>query len=245
MDYVIPANPPEVVPLPKAFDAAHEALHPDQIDYASFGNNAALQRASNALKFAYDEGNAINHLRANPHDEDRAATHDRKVRERVDGFDRTFAQNFDGARADIQSELRRTEADLEQKAGLKANPAWSTAIVGTIQHMSPSERNQAVADLIEQGDHATLATLMDAPLLVSKLTAEQRDSIKTRVFMKVDPKGLALRDQLANALIKLDAASIASLTMRERLRAGTGPGEWKDRAKSAAVHNAATNLRRG
>ncbi len=35
---------PDAVELPKAFDEPHEALHPCQISYADFGENAALKR---------------------------------------------------------------------------------------------------------------------------------------------------------------------------------------------------------
>lgn len=233
---------PEVVELEKAFQAPPEPMHPGQIDYASFGDNAALKRASDALQHGWNEGVAINNLRANPHDEDRAATHDRKVRERVDAFDRSFAEMFDNANAGLKAELRAVEAELERKAGLKSNPAHFDAITASFHGFKPERRMATINELIEQGDHASLATLIEAPLFLTGLAAEVRDAIKTRVLHKVDPQGLALTDQLKLAIERMDNAANASLTMRAQLRAGTGQGEWKERAKRAAVRAAADNF---
>ena len=240
----IPKHNPEVVDLPKAFQSPPEAMHPGQIDYASFGDNAALKRASDALQYGWNEALAINTLRANPHDEDRAATHDRKVCERVDAFDRSFAETFDNANADLKAELRAVEAELERKAGLKPNPAHFDAITASFHGMKPELRMATISDLIAQGDHASLATLIEAPLFLTGLTAEVRDAIKTRVLNKVDPQAVALSDQLKLAIERMDNASYASLPMRAQLRAGTGQGEWKERAKQAAVRAAADNFTR-
>lgn len=233
---------PEVVELLKAFQAPPEVLHPGQIDYANFGNNAALKQASDALQHGWNEALAINNLRANPHDEDRAATHDRKVRERVDGFDRSFAEKFDNANAGLKAELRAVEAELERKAGLKSNPAHFDAITAAFYSMKPGQRMATINELIEQGDNASLATLIDAPLFLTGLTADVRDAIKLRVLHKVDPQGLSLSNQLKLAIERMDNAANASLTMRAQLRAGTGQGEWKERAKQAAVRAAADNF---
>lgn len=237
----LPSNPAEVVSLPKAFQAPPEMMHPGQIDYASFGGNAALKRASDALQHSWDEALAINELRANPHDEDRAATHDRKVRERVDGFDRSIANRYDGAIAGLRTEFAAVEARLISKAGLKANTLHFDAITASFHNMKPEQRMATIAQLIEQGDGASLATLVEAPLFLTGLTAEIRDSIKERLFRKVDPSGLALRDQLNLALERMDNAVNASLNMRAKLRAGTAQGEWKRRAQQAAVHAAREN----
>lgn len=240
----VPLHNPEVVELPKAFQAPPEALHGGQIDYASFGDNAALKRASDALQHGWNEAVAINNLRANPHDEDRAATHDRKMRERVDAFDRSFAEMFDNANAGLKAELRSVEAELERKAGLKSNSAHFDAITAAFHGMKPERRMATINELIEQSDHASLATLIEAPLFLTGLTAEVRDAIKLRVLHKVDPQGLSLSDQLKLAIERMDNAANASLSMRAQLRAGTGQGEWKERAKRAAVRAAADTFTR-
>ena len=187
---------------------------------------------------------AINKLRTSPHDEDRAATHDRKVRERVDAFDRSISQKFDGAKNELKAELRAVEGELDRKAGLKANPVHFDAITAAFHGMKPEQRIQTLNELIEQGDNASLATLIEAPLFLTGLPPEVRDGIKARVFAKVDPQGLALRDQLNLAIERMEAASFASLPMRAQLRAGTGQGEWKDRAKRAAAIAAADSFTR-
>lgn len=234
----IPKHNPEVVELPKAFDEPHEAIHPGQIDYAGFNDNATLKRASDCLGFGRDEARTINQLRTNPHDEDRAATHDRKVREACDKFDRSWAEKFDGAKAALLAELHSVEAALTMKAGLKSNPVHFDAITSSFHNFSVEKRMSTLSELIEQCDGASLATLIEAPLFLTGLTSEVRDSIKERLFRKIDPKGLALRDQLAIARVRMENASLASLPMRAQLRAGTSQGEWKNRAQLAAIHSA-------
>ena len=232
----IPQHNPEVVPLPKAFQAPPEAMHPGQIDYASFGDNAALKRASDALQHGWNEALAINELRANPHDEDRAATHDRKVRERHDGSARSFAEKFDNANAELKAELRAVEAELDRKAGLKPNMTVANLTVGTLQGMkNDGERMAAVSELLEDGDYETLATLMAVPRFTTQLPAAFLNGLRERVLHKVDPQGVKLRDHLKVAIEKMDNAATASIIMFSQLRAGTGQGEWKERAKQAAV----------
>ncbi|MGL5837030.1 MAG: hypothetical protein ACRCY3_00850 [Sphingorhabdus sp.] len=187
---------------------------------------------------AWDEGNAINDLRVNPHDEDKAATHDRKVRERVESSQHKFNEKFERALAGLNSELKRVESDLETKAGLKPNPVHFDAITASFHAMKPEQRMATVNELIEAQSYATLATLIEADRFLTGLTAEVRVGIRERVLMKVDPKGVALRDQLKVCLERANDAGTRSVTMFGSLRAGTNPGDWKIRAQQAAVHAA-------
>lgn len=238
----LPKAVPDVVELPKAFHAPNSALHPGQIDYTNYGNNPALKRAHDALKSNFDEAVAINELRANPCDEDRAATHDRKVRERCDGFERRAAEKLDGAVAALRAEVSAVEASLASKAGLKVNPAHLNIIVGTMQGLSPDKRTQTVNELIEKGDGATLAALLEVPLFATGLTERVRDSIKDRLFRKVDPQALALRDQLKLALDRMDKAMNETVRMFGSLKSGAGEGDWKRRAQKAAIQSAQDEL---
>ncbi len=240
----IPQHNPDVVELPTAFDEPHESIHSGQIDYAGFDNNPALKRASDSLGFGRVEASAINQLRVNPNPEHRAALHDRTVREACDKFDRSLAEKFDGAKAALLVELSSVEAALTTKAGLKSNPIYVDAITSSFFNMNAEKRMATLTELIEQCDGASLATLIAAPLFITGLTAESRDSIKERLFRRVDPKGLALRNQLNVALARLENASLASLPMRAKLRAGTGDGAWRERSKAAAARAAADNLAR-
>ena len=235
----LPEHNVEVVPLPKAFHAPNGYIHAGQVEAEAFPGNAALSAASAALGYGREEAEAINELRANPDDEDRAATHDRKVRERIDNFERTFAERFDNAKAGVENELKRTEADLVEAAGLKPNSAHFDAITSAFHQMKPEQRAATIAELIDQGDHASLATLIDAPLFLTGLTAEVRDSIRERVFHKVNPQAVKLRDHLKVVLKRIDEAGYVAPSMFGQLRSGTGPGEWKNRSKMAAAKAAA------
>ena len=235
---------PDIVELPKAFHAPHSALSPHNIDYASFGDNPALKRAFDALNYVFDEANSINEFRAKPSDEDRAATHDRKVRERCDKFEPNAAEKLDGAIVGLKSELASVESNLSTKAGLKSIPGHFDAITSCFFGFKAEKRVATVIELIEQGDGASLATLIEAPLFLTGLTAEVRDSIKERLYRKVDPMGFKLMEQLKLSINRMDNASIKALPMFGELRAGTGEGEWRKRAQMAAARNAAANASR-
>lgn len=212
---------PDEAALPRVFRNPSEHLHPAQIDYVGFGNNVALKAASDALAFAQERLAAIDELRANPHPEDKPATHARKVREAIAKFDGVWNEKWDDGKAALQGELKRAAAELNAKAGLKPVDRHFDAITATFFNMKPEERSKAIASLIEEGDFPTLATLIDAPLLVTKLTSEQRDGIKLRVLLKVDPAGVALCDQLHRALDKWENASFAGIRIRAKLLEGT------------------------
>jgi hypothetical protein len=235
---------PDVVELPKAFHAPHSALHPNNIDYESFGNNPALKRAHDALQYVFDESTSINEFRAKPSDEDRAATHDRRVRERCDNFEPNAAEKVDSAIAGVKAEITKVESSLSEKAGLKPNPVHFDAITAAFHGMKPEKRMTTLNELIEQGDGASLATLIEAPLFLTGLTAEVRDSIKERLYHKVDPMGLKLRDHLKLSLERMDKASVIAVQTFAQLRAGTGDGEWRNRAEMFAARNAAANAKR-
>ena len=212
---------PDEAALPRVFGNPSEHLHHAQIDYVGFGNNVTLKAASGALTFAQERLAAIDELRANPHPEDKPATHARKVREATANFDGVWNKKWDDGKAALQDERKRVAADLNAKAGLKPVDRHFDAITATFYNMKPDERSKAIASLIEEGDFPTLATLIDAPLLVTKLTSEQRDGIKLRVLMKVDPAGVALWDQLNRALEKWENASFAAIRIRAKLLEGT------------------------
>ena len=214
-------NLADAAAMSRVFTQPPEQLHPAQINHAAFGDNAALKRASECLGFAWEGLASIDTLRASPHPEDKPATHARKVRQSVDMFDSAWAGRWDGAKAALKDEQRRIEGALERAANLKPVPHHFDAITSTFHNMNPGQRAQALDELVEQGDGPTLATLVEAPLFVTGLTAEQRDGIKLRLYRKVDPVGLALRDQVAKALGKMEAASIACIHARAKLREGT------------------------
>lgn len=210
---------------------APEQLHPAQINHADFGDNSALKRASDCLKFAWEGLASIDNVRANPDPEDKPATHARKVRQNIDGFDHVRAERWDGAKAGVIAEQRRIEGELEREANLKPIPHHFDAITSTFHNMKPNERVNALNELIEQGDGPALATLLEAPAFLTGLTAEQRDGIRLRLFGKVNPQGLALRNQLAKALTKMEAGSLAAINASMALRNGTD--RFDKRAKEA------------
>jgi hypothetical protein len=235
----------EPVAMKRVFDVdgegnsqAPEQLHPAQIPYAEFGDNPALKQASEALKYAFDGLAQIDELRANPHPEYTPARHARTVREALDGFDHAHSHKFDSGRAALKAEHRRVESELATAANLKPNDKHFAAIVGTFQGFNPGQRAQTLDQLIEQQDGPSLASLLEAPLFLTGLTAEQRDSIKLRMFLKVNPQGVALRDALAKSLERFEAASYAAIKARASLLEGTDRFD-KRRAEAEALANKA------
>ncbi len=241
VDLVIPDSVAEVVALPKVNNAVPGVFHPANIDYENHGNNSALKAASDALKAIYEEAGAINELRGNPHEEARAATHDRTVREKVEAAERALDSRLGGAMFGLRAEFRRIEAELDEKAGFVANPAHFSAIVGTLQGMTPEARVGAIGEMVEAGDNATLATIAEAPLFLTGIPKEVRDTIKTRVLQKVAPAGVNLRNALIKAMGHVEAAGNASVFMYAALRGGAEPGAWRERAKQAWARNMAAN----
>ncbi len=115
---------------------------------------------------------------------------------------------MDSARANVKSELSTVEANLIKVANLKAVDRHFDSITSTFFNLDAGGKATALDQLIEQSDGPTIATLLDAPNFVTGLSQEQKNSVKDQLIAKVDPNGLALRDQLKVALVKLDAASV-------------------------------------
>lgn len=236
----LPSNPPEVVEMAKAFNQGPpEDLHPGNVE----GDSPALKGANGTLQQIWDGAAALNEQRANPDPEHRAATHDRIMREANDAFERNSIAKLDSAFAALKAELADEEADLADKAGLKPDTTWRFAVVGTIHDMrNAGDQAAAINGMIEQGDHASLAALIDAPLVATGLTAEVRDSIKPRVFLKVDAQAVSRIEQLKLAVERFDKAMNAAPGMFAKLRAGTEPGAYRERAKQAALGHARSNF---
>lgn len=217
-------------------EQAPEQCHPAQINFANFDNNPALKRASDALGHMWEKQEAIREARNNPDPEKTPAAHDRVIANALDVHERDYAPKFDGAKAELKAERSRVESQLVNEAGFKPNDKFVNATLGAFNNMEPHERQQALLSLIEEGDGASLATLAEAPAFISGLTAEQKAMIKPRLFERTNPRANALLGQLDKALGKMEAASIAALSYRQQLRAGTD--RYAKRAAAAAEREA-------
>lgn len=195
------------VPLDAVEGGAPMYWHEGQIEHEGL-NNSTLRQASETLKFLRETYNADNEFRGNMDPESRAATHDRLVRERVEASERNVEQRLGSAMQALRGEYQRVERNLEETAGLKANPAHFDAITSAFYQMKPGERAETLRSLIEQKENAALATLMEAPLFLTGLVAEQRDSIRGRVLEKADPVAFRLRNSLLNAMAILTASDL-------------------------------------
>lgn len=225
-DIQLPQHLPHVF-LEAAFHAPNGHIHAGQMELDKFPDNNALKVAAEALGYVRSEAESINKLRAKPDVDHMPADHDRVVRGRCDAFDAKTNEKINNAKAGLDRELARVETDLVAKAGLVSIPAHFDGITSTFHNMkSAQRRDEVIAELIAEGDHASLATLVEAPLFLTGLTSVQRDGIKERVFHKVDPQGVALRDHLKVAIGRFGNAMNASIMMLNQLRAGTAPGEW-------------------
>ncbi|KTT71474.1 hypothetical protein [Sphingomonas endophytica] len=237
--YTVPTGVADV-PLKPIEGAMPMHWHEGQVEHEGF-NNSALRQASQALGFLHTTYNADNEFRGNQDPEDRAAKHDRLVRERVEASERAAEQRLGSAMQSVRGELQHVERNLEEAAGLKANPAHFNAITSAFFMMKPGQRAETLAGLIQQGENAALATLIEAPLFLTGLVAEQRDNIRNRVMEKADPAAFRLRNALLLAMTKIDAAGDAMAPTFAKLRAGTEPGAAKTRAELAAARNIAAH----
>lgn len=242
-DLIVSHSNPDV-PLQRAFPGRQGIFHPENIEVPAGIEHPAFGVAREALTYAYDGVEAADVFRGNQSDEDRSATHDRKTRELVDKTLDAFTEKLTRADNDVRRALADTEAKLADKAGLKPNAAHFDAITAAFHGMKPAQKAETIAGLIEQGENAALATLMEAPLFLTGLTAEQRDTIKERVFAKVDPQGVKLRDALAKAVTKIDMVGNASIGIFQALHADTHPGAARERAAKAAARTLAANTGR-
>lgn len=211
----------ETAAMKPAFQAPNEALHPRQINFADFNNNPALKTASDALGFAFAGQAAINELRTKPDPEHSPARHARVVTEAITSFSDNAASKLTGAKEALKTELAKVGKELESQANLKPICHHFDAITSTFHNMNDGQRAAALDQLITDADGPSLAALIEAPLFITGLRMEQRDSIKLRLYAKINPVGLALTEQLTKALAKYEDASIANIRGQGLLRAGT------------------------
>jgi hypothetical protein len=226
--------------MPRAFQAPPEQVHPGNVTNSL--DNPVLKRAAETLQYTWDGLASLNEHRATPLPEDNPARHARKVADSLGNFEHNRANRWDGVKAELKAEHRRIESELERAANLKPNAAHFNAIVGTFGGMNPGERARALDELIQASDGPTLATLLDAPAFVTGLTAEQRDNLKLRLFMKVNPAGVTLRDEVARALAKYEAGSIATLRACNALRQGLDRFDKRNREAEAVANKARTGF---
>lgn len=221
----------------------HEIFHPDQIaPETEHGNDLALKEGREALAYGGNMLAQIDKLRANPHPEDNAAKHARKVREAVDGLDNSLAHKFDSAKASLKARLRAVEADLEKSANLKPDSDYRNAILGKFDGMTQADKAKWLGKLIETQNGPVLATLLNAPEMVTEIGEQQRESLKLELMLKANPAGVALRDALNVALAKMEKASIASLHARAALREGTTRFDSRAREAEALANKARTGF---
>ena len=213
-------------------------MHPGQINYQDFDNNPALKAASDAFGFMWDGQAALNELRQNYDPEHTPARHARVVKEQLESYSHNSATKLDIAKAGLKSEKERVSKELETAANLKSAPHQYNAIVGTFQTLNVSQRAEALDELIQAKDGVTLATLIEAPLFMTKLTPEQRDSIKLRLYDKTNPVRLKLSQQIVKALAKCEAASLANINGLMQLSDGLDRFNSRSRRAQAVVAKA-------
>jgi hypothetical protein len=223
--------------LPPVFDAGqpNEALHPAQFRHSGpWGDNSALKRASDVAGTTFEKLAAAHEFRVTPGDD--PFTHSGKLTHIVDEIGRGFASQWQDAKDNLKRERSRVESDLTAKAGLKVNPDYRSAIVGVFSGLKESERMAAIDAAIEAGEGAVLATLLEAPSLVTGLDAEQKATIKARAFAKADPNTHALLQELDKATAKAERASLAAIDAQMKLREGTDKFA-KQTARSKQLEN--------
>jgi hypothetical protein len=201
---------------------APEQLHGGQFGFAGeWGENAVLKKASQTSGSMWERLNALHNLRIDKNPEDEPAVHARKLNKLTEETSREWASQWDGVKADLKRERSRVEGELQRAANLKVNPDYRNAIVGVFSGMKTEERMAAIQQAIAEGDGGTIATLLEAPSIVTSLTAEQRAAIKAQMYERANSANHALLKQLDKALVRAEAASIAAIDATMKLASGT------------------------
>jgi hypothetical protein len=210
--------------MPPVFQGglAPEQLHAGQFGFAGdWGENSVLKAASETAGSMWERLNALHDLRVNRNPEDEPAVHARKLSRLIEEGSRQWASEWDRVKADLKRERSRVEGELDRAANLKVNPDYRNAIVGVFSGMKPEERMAAIQQAIAEGDGGTIATLLEAPALVTGLTGEQRAAIKVQVYQRANPTAHALLNQLDKAIVRAEAASVAAIDATMKLAGGT------------------------
>jgi hypothetical protein len=213
--------PDELTPVFQGGQAP-EQLHAGQFGYAGdWGENAVLKKASQTSGSMWERLNALHDLRVGRNPEDEPAVHARKLSRLIEDGSRDWASQWDGVKADLKRERSRVESELQRAANLKVNPDYRNAIVGVFSGLKPEERTAAIQQAVAEGDGGTIAVLLEAPTMVTGLTAEQRAAIKAQSYERANPANHALLKQLDKALVRAEAASIAAIDATMKLASGT------------------------
>jgi len=233
---VVGLNDPEIVELP-AVEIPGQ-IDGRKINFEAHDNHPTLKRAADTLSSGHTLFADVSRFRANPSDEDRAATHARKVRDMFLTNQSKWSQSITGLEAELTGAITDAEADLRQAANLKADPRYEAAILSKFVSMKPDGQAAMFNDLITAGDGPSLAALLEAPVVLTGLTADRKVELKAALCAKVAPKQVALRDELLKAKQAVLDASIAAIRLEPAMLQWTSPGEWKERAKQAAAKRA-------
>lgn len=189
---------------------AGEQYHPGQFNPAGvWGESPALKQMSQVTKEGWEKHNALHAYRVEGDPRLEAAVHAEKLGRLVDDASRNWTAQFQSAKDGLKAEHARLESELIRKANLKANPDYRNAILGVFSGLDTNEKMAAIEDALASNDGPTLQALIEAPSLVSGLTAEQRASIKEHAFERADPNAHALLKELSKAMLKAEAASVA------------------------------------
>jgi hypothetical protein len=216
---------------------AHESHHPDQIDPANESNNS-IKHGRNVLAAMTKAIVDLDEFRVTCSPADTPATHARKVAKAVDDTQTNLTPSYTNAKAAMKADIKQIDFDLNELAGLKANPRFEAAVMARFQQMDPKDHVAAVDKMIDAGDTASLATLIDAPAVITGLDPAFRDTIRDRVLRKVAPQQLALRAALLKAIDKLDASFNRSLNDFSALKAGCDRFDAQIAAAEAVANKA-------
>ena len=211
-----------------------EAIHGAWYKYAGpWGEHTILKRASDTANSAREKLAAINDFRANRNPETAIEVHARKVSRLIDDFGREWAAQWQDVKAGLKNEVARVERELMSAANLKADPALLNATLGTFQGMKAEQRAAAIDELLaDPSGGPVLAILVEKPGVLTGLSAQQREAIKTAAFERANPNGHALLKSLTAALAKAEATSLGCIDSQQQLRAGTNRYDAKiERAK--------------
>jgi hypothetical protein len=210
--------------LPPVFQGGQppEQLHGGQFSFAGpWGESSALKRASEVSGSMHKRLVDLHTLRVEPNPEDEPARAARKLKRLIEETSRYWAGQWDDVKANLKRERGHVEIQLTNAAGLKVNPDYRNAIVGVFSGLKSEERMKAIQQAVAEGDGGTVATLLEAPSLVTGLNNDQRNAIRGQVYERTNPAQHALLKQLDKALNRAEAASLAAISATQKLLSGT------------------------
>ncbi|MDP2358566.1 MAG: hypothetical protein Q8M31_21275 [Beijerinckiaceae bacterium] len=146
-------------------------------------------------------------------------------------------RRLDGARARAAKELEQ----IAQDSAPPSEPRNAQEIRNALRSLPRAERAQIIAVAIEQGDHATISSMLNAPSWLSGLTEEERAMRQHGWRAKHHADALAREQRLKAAMEDFDRGGRAFLDFVAHVTPQADAAVAAAKAANNAIHDATQN----